>query len=752
MLFRYRAWDGTQLIEPFTADEVMEALSEELLADGDLRAALDRLLQYGDQGRLDGRLEGLRKLMEQLRNAKQQQLKQHNLNSVMDDITKKLNEIIQTERSGIDERLQQAGLPPQAAQPEGDQQATEGNQSGQQENGQTGERANANQQPSQGQQGQSPSGHSPQAGASPGQGQQGQRSEGQQGQSSQGQQAGDESGPGQPSADDPERSGLEKMLQNIAAQKNAFLDQLPPDPGGRIKNLHDYEFMSPKAREMFQELLQMLQQQVSQQYFQGIQEAIQNMSPEELQRMRDMVRDLNSMLEAKQQGRDPHFDEFMQKHGDFFPGVQSLEELMEQLQQRQNQMQSLLDSLSRDQRGQLQSMLDSLFRDDRLKWDLARLAANLQQMMPGRPGRYPFSGDEPLSLQEAMQMMQQLQQMDELERQLRQARDGRMEGLDPSLAEQVLGPQARDQVDQLRQLTKLLEDAGFIRRRGNNWELTSRGVRKIGQKALNDIFTDLKRDRLGNHEMDRQGLAGERIDDSKHYEFGDPFLLDLQGTLRNAIAREGIGSPVRMLPSDFDVYRTEHLTDVSTVLMIDLSRSMLLRGCFVAAKRVVMALNSLIRMQYPRDNLYIVGFSDRAREMKPEDLPEIDWSEYVYGTNLQHGLMLARHLLARHKSGTRQVIVITDGEPTAHIEEDGEVYFNYPPTYRTYQETLREVLRCTRERIVINTFMLERGHYLADFINQMTRINKGRAFFSSPERLGEYVLVDYVRNKKKRVS
>lgn len=734
MLFRYRAWDGTQLIEPFTADEVMEALSEELLADGDVRAALERMLQYGDQGKLDGRLEGLRKLMEQLRNAKQQQLKQHNLNGVMDDITKKLEEIIRTERSGIDERLEQAGLPPQSRQTtENDQgsQSTDGEQSPSPQGGPNSQQASPNQQS-----GADPTGVAP----------------GQRGQSRQGEQGSAQSGDGQQEADNAERSGLEKMLQNIAAQKNEFLDQLPPDPGGRIKSLHDYEFMSPKARELFQELLQMLQQQVSQQYFQGMQEAIQNMSPEDLQRMRDMVRDLNNMLEAKQQGRDPHFDEFMQKHGDFFPGVNSLEELMQQLQQRQNQMQSLMQSMSADQRGQLQGMLDSLFRDDRLKWDLARLASNLQQMMPGRPGRYPFSGDDPLSLQEAMQMMQQLQQMDQLERQLRQAREGRVEGLDPSLAEAVLGPQARDQVDQLKQLTKILEDAGFIRRRGNDWELTSRGVRKIGQKALNDIFTDLKRDRLGNHEMDRQGIAGERTDDTKHYEFGDPFLLDLQGTLRNAIGREGIGSPVRLQSADFNVYRTEHLTEVSTVLMIDLSRSMLLRGCFVAAKRVVMALNSLIRMQYPRDNLYIVGFSDRAREMKPEDLPEIDWSEYVYGTNLQHGFMLARHLLSRHKSGTRQVIVITDGEPTAHIEEDGEVYFNYPPTYRTYQETLKEVLRCTRERIVINTFMLERGYYLADFINQMTRINKGRAFFATPERLGEYVLVDYVRNKKKRVS
>jgi uncharacterized protein with von Willebrand factor type A (vWA) domain len=179
---------------------------------------------------------------------------------------------------------------------------------------------------------------------------------------------------------------------------------------------------------------------------------------------------------------------------------------------------------------------------------------------------------------------------------------------------------------------------------------------------------------------------------------------------------------------------------------------MLLRGCFLAAKRVAIALNSLIRTQFPRDNLYIIGFSDRARELTPEQLPEIDWSEYVYGTNLQHGLMLARHLLSRHKGGTRQVIVITDGEPTAHIEDDGEVYFNYPPTFRTYQETLKEVLRCTRERIIINTFMLERGYYLADFVNQLTKINKGRAFFATPERLGEYILVDYVRNKRKKVS
>ncbi|MCL4543523.1 MAG: VWA domain-containing protein, partial [Chloroflexi bacterium] len=205
-------------------------------------------------------------------------------------------------------------------------------------------------------------------------------------------------------------------------------------------------------------------------------------------------------------------------------------------------------------------------------------------------------------------------------------------------------------------------------------------------------------------------------------------------------------------PDDFEVFRTEHRTEVSTVLMIDLSRSMLYSGCYVAAKRVVLALNALIQMQYPRDSLYIVGFADRARQLQPEDLSSIDWSEERFGTNLQHGLMLARRLLSRHTAGTRQVIVITDGEPTAHVEADGQVMFHYPPTWRTYEETIREVVRCTRDRVIINTFMLERGRYLTEFIEQITRINRGRAFFATPERLGEYILVDYVRNKRKRVS
>jgi len=275
-------------------------------------------------------------------------------------------------------------------------------------------------------------------------------------------------------------------------------------------------------------------------------------------------------------------------------------------------------------------------------------------------------------------------------------------------------------------------------------------MRKIGQKALTDIFSHLKKDRVGNHETDRRGAGGDRTDDTKEYEFGDPCLLDLKGTLMNSVRREGAGSPLKLSNDDFEVYRTELMTQTATVLMVDMSRSMLLRGCFFAAKKVALALDSLIRGQFPRDTLHVLGFSYQARELKPGALPQLVWDEYEYGTNMQHGFMLARQLLGKHKSANKQIIMITDGEPTAHWEPGApHPVFNYPPTYRTIQETLKEVVRCTKEDIVINTFMLERGYYLADFINQVTQINHGRAFFAEPEALGEYVLVDSVDNKRK---
>lgn len=287
--------------------------------------------------------------------------------------------------------------------------------------------------------------------------------------------------------------------------------------------------------------------------------------------------------------------------------------------------------------------------------------------------------------------------------------------------------------------------------RGDRYELTPKGMRKIGQKALEDIFDQLKQDRVGRHESDFKGMGQERGEDTKRYEFGDPFHLHLERTLSNAIRRESAGVPVKLTPDDFEVFQTRYSTQASTVLMLDVSWSMGLRGSFFAAKKVALALSNLIKTQYPRDSLYVIGFSRYAKEIKADTLAMSSVDEYAYGTNMQQAFMLARKLLSRHKGGNRQIVMISDGEPTAHME-GGHVYFEYPPSQRTLDVTLQEVRRCTREKIVINTFMLERNFYMMQFIDQLTKINRGRAFYTTPEQLGKYVLVDYLSNKRKKVG
>ena len=670
--YRYSEWDNSQQVNPFDAHELMDAISGDLLDDGDLEKVLQRLHRWGDEGKLNDRLQGMKQLMERLRQRRQDLLDRHDLNSMMGDLKQQLQDIVDTERKGIERRLEESKQPPPA------------------EHEQT-------------------------------------------------------------SADDNE--SLRKMLEGMAQKKTDFLDALPESVPQQFQSLSSYDFMDPEARDKFNALRDSLRNQVMQSYFKGMQQALEGISPEDLARTREMVRDLNQMLEDRMQNKEPKFDEFMQKYGDMFPGVNTLDELLEQMQRRMAAMQAMMDSLSPEMREQLQQMMDQLIGDDRLRADLARLAMNMQQMFPNQGGqRYPFRGDEPLSMMEAMAMMERLQSMDDLEAQLRAAQNGEgLDDIDVDKMRDAVGAEEAAQLEQLKQITQMLEEAGYIKKNGDNWELTPRGIRKIGQKALQDVFGQLKKDSFGKHETVFRGGGGERVDDTKPYSFGDPFLLDIQKTAMNAIQRQGRGTPVKLQPADFEVYRTELLTQSSTVLMLDMSRSMFLNGCFSAAKKVAMALNSLIRGQFPRDNLYIVGFSFLAREIKADDLPGINWDEYNYGTNLQHALMLGRQLLARSKARNKQIIVITDGEPTAHLV-NGKAEFTYPPTYATIQETLREVMRCTRDGIVINTFMLESGYYLADFVGQMTKINKGRAFFATPDNLGEYILVDYVANKRKKVS
>jgi uncharacterized protein with von Willebrand factor type A (vWA) domain len=344
-------------------------------------------------------------------------------------------------------------------------------------------------------------------------------------------------------------------------------------------------------------------------------------------------------------------------------------------------------------------------------------------------------------------LLDELGDIDSLENLLRNAtQPGQLAEVDLDQARDLLGDDAAASLEELAKLAKMLEEAGLIEQREGRMELTAKGVRRIGQRALGDLFKRLLQDRPGRHEVERGGFGHERAFDHKPYEFGDPFLLDVGQTIRNAIWRQGAGTPVHLSADDFEVERTEVLTRTATVLMLDVSLSMEMRGRFLAAKKVAMALHALISSQFPRDYLGMVSFGRVAREVKPERLPEATW-DFEWGTNMQHALLLARQLLAR-QTGRKQIIMITDGEPTAHILENGEPFFDYPPDPRTIEMTLREVQRCTKDGIRINTFMLEDNFYLREFVERMMKMNRGRAFYTTPETLGDYVLVDFLDQKR----
>ena len=670
--YRYSQWDGTQQIFDIDASEVMDALSDDLLQQGDVMRALRELLRNGMPNRDGSQMPSLRRMMKQLKDRRRQQLQQSNLDSVVDDLKERLDNILRAERDGIRQRLDDAAAQPEPSDMAGKEQ----------------------------------------------------------------------------------QRALNRLLQQRAQRNLDRLDELPDSIGGRIQGLMDYEFMDEEARRQFQELLDLLKSQAAQNISQQMRDQMQNMSQEQMDAMRQMMQDLNQMLRDRLEGRRPDFDGFMQQWGPMFGDnpPQSLDELMEQIQQQLSQMQSLMDSLSPGARRELAEALESAL-DPRLADEMAEFASLMQSLLPPDElsRQYPFLGDDDLTLEQAMDAMREMQSLDRLEQSLQQAmRSGNLDDVDPEQLAELLGEDARRAWEELDRLRQLLKDAGYIQG-DDDLRLTARGIRRIGQKAMREVFRQLKKDRMGNHDLDTRGAGGDLLGDTKPYEFGDPLQLDLQATVKNAVVRGGPQVPVSLRPDDFEIYRNEHLTRAATIVLLDQSRSMGLFNNWGAAKKVTLALFSLIRQQYPRDTLHVVGFSDYAHELQEEDLAGLTWNNWVSGTNLHHALMLSRKLLSREKGGTRQIMVITDGEPTAHLE-GGQSYFAYPPSYRTELETLKEVRRCTQEGIIINTFMLENSYQLVNFVDRMTRINRGRAFYSSSENLGEYMLVDYITNRRKRVA
>ncbi|MDE0054234.1 MAG: VWA domain-containing protein [Gammaproteobacteria bacterium] len=545
----------------------------------------------------------------------------------------------------------------------------------------------------------------------------------------------------------------DQVLKEIADRNQEALDDLPDDVGGKMKSLEEYEFLNPDAQRKFLELLNQLRKAMTRTFFNDIERMVNRMSGEDIERMKDMVKGLNEMLERKIADEDPRFDDFMQEFGDMFgddpPG--SLDELLDQMRRQMAAAQSLLASLSPQQREQLQSLMSDRFGDPELEAELAKLANEMDFLNP-EGKRYVFGGGDELDLEAAMRLMGEMRDLDQLIDQVREAeRSGDLERIDEEALGTLLDDEATESLDNLKELLRSLRDAGYIRD-GDRWELTPRGARTIGQKALGEIYARLRRQRLGSHALPEEGRFGDRLEQTKPYEYGDPFHLHMPRTIRNAIDREGPSMPVRLQPEDFEVYRSELRTSTATAMLVDQSWSMALRGAFQAAKKVALALHNLITSQYPRDDFYIIGFAAYARELKAHDLPLLQWDEYVLGTNMQHAMLLAEGLLSKHDAGSKQIIMISDGEPTAHLLPNGRHYFSYPPTRETYRATYGAVRRCTRKGIAINTFMLDSSYYLKEFMDQIARINGGRVFYTTPERLGEYVLVDYVEGKRRKLG
>src|SRR5882757_1311331 len=650
---RYSRWDGTQVGFDLDADALLEEMTDDLLYHGDLNAALRRMMQQGFQDRQGRDVQGMREMLEKLREQRREQLDRYDLGGVYEDIANRLDEIVDEERAGIDRRVDEA------------------------------------------------------------------------------QQSGDKR--------------REELLEELAQQRREQLEQLPPDLAGRVSDLQEYDWMADAARQHFEELMEELKKQLLDSMFKQLNEGMSQMSPEQLARMKDMMAELNHMLEQREAGEEPDFEGFMERFGDFFPeNPQSLDELLEQMARQMAQMQQLMNSMSPEQRAQLQEMANALLDDMDLRWQVEQLGQNLRNAFPqaGWGQSMRFRGDEPLPLDGMSGLLDQLGDIDALENLLRNATSpGPLAEVDLDKVRELLGDDAARSLRQLANLAKELEEAGLIEQREGRMELTPKGIRRIGQRALGDLFKRLLQDRAGRHEIERAGFGHERSDEHKPYEYGDPFHLDVGRTLKNAITRQGSGTPVHMLPEDFEIERTEQLSRSATVLMLDVSLSMEMRGRFLAAKKVAMALHALISSQFPRDYLGMVSFGRVAREVKPARLPEATW-DFEWGTNMQHAMMLARKMLA-HEHGRKQIIMITDGEPTAHIEGNG-TFFDYPPDPRTLVATLREVQRCTREGIRINTFMLEESPYLQQFVERMMRMNRGRTFITTPENLGDYVLVDFL--------
>src|SRR5690348_12119793 len=558
-----------------------------------------------------------------------------------------------------------------------------------------------------------------------------------------------------------ERAELFPDPGDDARMREAELDTLPSDTAQAIRRLADYQWQSGAARETFEKLKDLLRREVLDSQFRGMKQALQD-GPDSgaMQRVKDMIAALNAMLEADARGvhTQADFDRFMEEYAEFFPDhPRDLEQLVDSLARRIAAAQRLLESLSDEQRSELAGLMSSTLDDAGLAAEMARLADALRARRPeldalARAGQNPMTGDEPLGLGDATTALAELADLAELESALRQDYPGaRLDDIDEEAVRRALGRQAVDDMSALKEIERELERQGYLRYEGGSLELTPKAVRRLGETALRRVFAQLGDGGPGEHEQHDAGQAGDPIGSSRPWEFGDELAIDAGATVRRALLRgsrpAGTATRVRLSPDDFMVAETERRTSAAVCLLVDLSYSMALRGTWAAAKQTALALHALVRSRFPQDAIQVIGFSNYARELRETDLAGLGW-DMVQGTNLHHALVLAGRYLDKHPEQEPVVIVVTDGEPTAHLQRDGRSWFDWPPSRETLELTLAEVDKMTRRGAALNIFMLAEDERLTAFVEDVARRNGGRLLQAVPERLGEYVVQDFIRARR----
>jgi uncharacterized protein with von Willebrand factor type A (vWA) domain len=553
-----------------------------------------------------------------------------------------------------------------------------------------------------------------------------------------------------------ERSALFPIADDSARMAEAELDALPSDTARAVRQLADYQWRSPEARQTYEQIQELLRSEVLDAQFAGMRDALQNASPEDMARIREMMRALNDMLDADARGEHTpeQFDEFMQQYGDFFPeNPANLDELIDTLARRAAAAQRLMDSLTPQQRAELSDLMSQAMQQAGLTDEMDRLQRGLRSARPELRwgGRQRMDGDDPMGFADATGALAELADLEQLDDLLGQDYPGAsLDDIDEELIEAALGRQAVDDLAQLRQIERELRKQGYVEPGSDGLKLTPRALRRLGATALRRVFDVLDSRGRGSHDVHDAGAAGEVTGASREWRFGDEQPLDVVRTVRNAVLRTAsAGQPLELSSEDFEVVETERRSSAAVALLVDMSYSMELRGTWGEAKTTALALHALVTTKYPQDAIEIIGFSDYARVMSTGALVDHDWDR-VQGTNLQHGLMLARRHLDKHRDAEPIILVITDGEPTAHLAADGFADFAWPPTAQTIAATLAEVERCTRRGATINVFMLDDDPRLLDFMHEVGRRNGGRVFLPKPGALGQYVVADYLRARHGR--